>query len=478
MNQEDRIRICSTCKNRSFTTTEGLVCGKSGAKPTFEATCTDYQEDAAEKERLKNLEKEAKNPEISGLLAFFIYWVLPLGIALTVLGFFITPRTMEYYSGSIFLILYEIVFFGFYFYFSIYTIYAFIKRKPDAVFIAKYQLIILFVNNLLVLLTGNAGESMLDNPSRLITSSAWCVIFFLYLIFSEDVKDRIPKEERKLSGRNKKLVIISIILPIILFIFSVAEIAMNSVGTSIFASQKNKITQMCSKTSELLPLQVSDEMNWTGLTFDGQTVEYEYEYLDEVYTMLDGVASEAFYTLMSRYQTEMVKFNYSDIVSNNTDLLINAVVRSGVYDIRFKYCSPQGEPLFYVTLSNEELNSLGEESAYITSTESFELLIDAYNALLPAEFVEDCLVRECSYSAEGETLHYEMELVNSTMAQLAGLDQSYMKEFMLEAVPYMSDAPAIIAKMNGFTLSFRFTADCNDWWDCNVTVTNEEYNGL
>ena len=172
MNLEEKIKICRTCKNRSFNTTEGLLCGKSGAKPDFADTCSEYLPDDSEVERLKKAEENAKNTEISGLLAFLIYWALPIGIAMTVLGLFITPRNMEYYSGSYCLILYELIFFGFYFYFNIYTIYAFIKRKSDAVFIAKFQLIILFANNLLTLVSGNAGGTFLDNPSRLITSTA------------------------------------------------------------------------------------------------------------------------------------------------------------------------------------------------------------------------------------------------------------------------------------------------------------------
>ena len=256
------------------------------------------------------------------------------------------------------------------------------------------------------------------------------------------------------------------------------EFAFQEIGISLFTSEKTKITQYCENTSNMLPIQVSEEMNWTDLTFNGQTVEYTYEYLDEVYGLIEESASEELFTLMSRYQTELVKTSYADIITETADPLIDIVVNSKEYDLRFQYCSPKGEPLFCVTLSNEELKELDKAGIHTTSDESFESLIDAYNAMLPIEFVEDCLISKCSYSAKDKTLHYEMELVNSTMAQLSSLDQAYMKEVMMESMPYMTDAPGVIARLNGFTISFRFTADCSDWWESKVSINSEEYNGL
>ena len=115
MTQEDRCKICSVCKNRSFSMNEGLLCKLSSAKPEFESECPDFEKDEAEVEMQKKQKEDSD--KISGLMAFYVYWAIPIGILMTILSFFIIPRDMGYYAGSVSLILYEVAIYGFYFYF-------------------------------------------------------------------------------------------------------------------------------------------------------------------------------------------------------------------------------------------------------------------------------------------------------------------------------------------------------------------------
>ena len=133
---------------------QGITCGLTGGRPSFEGECLDYELDSEEKERVeRQQEEDLKSAKLTGFPAFYIYFALPIGLIWTLVSL-ITSFSAESYAGNRFLMAGDIVLWFFYFYFSIYTIYAFVKRKPDAVFFAKYQLIMVFLTNLLVLIGG------------------------------------------------------------------------------------------------------------------------------------------------------------------------------------------------------------------------------------------------------------------------------------------------------------------------------------
>jgi hypothetical protein len=479
MTLEERIKICSTCKNKTFSSSEGLLCGKTGRKPEFVNTCYDYDADSKEIERQKaKLEEEAKSDEISGFMAFYVYWSIPIGIVITLISLFTSQIITPEVGSNICLTLYAVVFYAMYFYFSIYTIYAFVKKKSDAVFIAKYQLIILFINNLLTLITGNVGGGFLAEPSRLIPSLAWSVIFFLYLTFSEDVEYRIPKENRKLTKHNKTLFILSIILPVLLYVGAVFEFAKSTNGFTVFSTDETKIEQICKNTDAELPMLVGDGLYWTDVTVEEQTVEFKYEYIDEAYQDFQSFNSDAIYALLSNYQTELVKFQYASLIYDNTDPLLAVITQNGTYNLRFSYCSPDGEPLYYVNISSSEISQMAKDGIYATNSDSFASLVDSYNAILPIEYFEECMLRKCFISEDESTLHYDLRLVNMTMGDLSGLNQKYLKEYILELMPYFTDAPGVIARINNMDISYDFSADCSDWWNSKVLVKATEYNEI
>lgn len=42
MTREEYIKICNTCKNRGFDSSQGVICSLSSALPAFEEKCEDY----------------------------------------------------------------------------------------------------------------------------------------------------------------------------------------------------------------------------------------------------------------------------------------------------------------------------------------------------------------------------------------------------------------------------------------------------
>ena len=106
---------------------------------------------------------------------------------------------------------------------------------------------------------------------------------------------------------------------------------------------------------------MSDELYWVNVSLDGQTVEYKYEYTESVFESIKPYNSDYVYEFLSDYQTELVKSQYDDLVYQKTDPLINIVAESDKYDLRFVYCSPEGEYAYEVNISNEELLKLKDK---------------------------------------------------------------------------------------------------------------------
>ena len=105
-----------------------------------------------------------------------------------------------------------------------YTIYSFCKRKPDAVFLAKMYVIVTFASNILALINGEYDETGLGSLPRIIRSLVWGIIWFLYLSYSEQVKDIIPKSYRKIFSRDYYFISAFVIVPVLFLAIGVGEI--------------------------------------------------------------------------------------------------------------------------------------------------------------------------------------------------------------------------------------------------------------
>lgn len=111
MEMSEKIKICSTCKNREFNPECGTVCSFTKDKPSFEEVCDKYAADEAQ------LSKEASKAEaleeeksISGWLAFFVivktcsdslFTILPKNCPMTIAKLHTFPHShnrMKFYQ--------------------------------------------------------------------------------------------------------------------------------------------------------------------------------------------------------------------------------------------------------------------------------------------------------------------------------------------------------------------------------------------
>lgn len=105
-----------------------------------------------------------------------------------------------------------------------YTIYSFCKRKPNAVFLAKMYVIATFVPNILALIIGEYDESGLGSLPSIVRRLILEIIWFLYLSYSKQVKDIIPKSCRKIFMRDCYIIAAFVFIPILCFAIDVGEI--------------------------------------------------------------------------------------------------------------------------------------------------------------------------------------------------------------------------------------------------------------
>ena len=467
MTREEKIKYCSVCKNRKLDLDRGIICSLTGDIALFDNECENLVVDQEEVARQES-EKD-KAPDIKGFFAFFVYWAIPISLILTLINFISSYNSADY-GGSFLLKAFDVVFILFYVYFCIYTIYAFVKRKPDAVFFAKYLLIILFLTNLISLLTGNTDNGPLDNVPRILASILWSIIFYVFLCCSEDVKDRIPKETRKVKGLNKVLFILSIILPILLLIGGVVEIVAKSGG---FAGVEQQIEQVCEQNRASFPSYAGNGIVSTDMRVEGKQLVMEY--------MNEEVTKEDVDPLMIELTRLSAEEKIRKSLANLTkqDAIFPMLVKAG-YDATWQYVDSEREFLYSFSIPTESIAaSLKPDYSYETSKETFAKIFDTYEKALPYELFDDCTVRGISLSDDGRTLRYDLMLNNTSNSILAGLTPSYLKDYMTELLPLMQvDVPLIVAEINGKDISFDFHADGNSMWKMSAKFTPKDYEYL
>ena len=471
MTLEEQLKSCQVCTKRKFNPETGIVCGLTGGKPSFDDNCPDFDEDKEAVEDVAKRKAEAEKPaEISGLFAFFLYFSIPVGIIATVISFVTTLKTADY-SGSVCLKAFDVVYLLFYVYFAVYTLYAFIKRKPDAVFFGKYLLIVLFASNLLVLIAGGADDnSVMNSVGRVVGSLIWSVIFFVFLSTSQDVEDRIPKKTRKVKGLNKVLFILSIVLPILLYIGGIAELIGKNGG---FASAGAQVEQACELKKNELPSYVGDGISWTDMRVEGKQLLFEYLYEVADKDGIDPLALEMI-PILSKQKIMLMLPNLA-----KQDALFPLLVKAG-YDATWRYKDINGDFLYSFTVPSETIAAgLKPDYSYETPRETFDMLFNIYRKGLPYELFEECTVRGISLSEDGKTMHYDLLLNNADNSVLTNLTPSYLKDYMTEVLPIMQDdGPLEIAELNGKAISFDFHADGNPLWKMSAKFSPKDYEYL
>lgn len=77
---------------------------------------------------------------------------------------------------------------------AIYTIYAFIQRKPNALFYGRLYVFLVFVTNII---SAIGGSIEFGTAKEVVRGVIWSIIWFFYLLLSSQVQRIIPKSLEK-----------------------------------------------------------------------------------------------------------------------------------------------------------------------------------------------------------------------------------------------------------------------------------------
>lgn len=182
----------------------------TGEAPTFEgpSITTEYLKE---------------NTSISGWLSFFLFSITLGGLISAAVPIAQYQTAVAEY-GSHYLAWCDLSLGVMLFALAIYTLVAFFKRKPNAVFLAKTYVCTAFLTNLIVLFSGDYDESGLGSLPRIIRSLIWGVIWFAYLCNSNKVEEVIPKEYRKRTAKDYYIIATLAIIPILFLAVGIGDL--------------------------------------------------------------------------------------------------------------------------------------------------------------------------------------------------------------------------------------------------------------
>lgn len=447
MTREEQVEICAGCKQHKFDLNKGIVCGKTGELGDKGNECPDYESTGKSTSVTENLRNEPA--PISGFLKFYVYWSLPIGAVLTLIFTFIGFDS-TLWKMNMFLPLGDIVIAVIYCILCVYVMIAFINCRTDAVFMAKYQLIMMAVSNVLVIL---AAEPV----THTYTSLLWFVVFFAYVTFSNDIKERIPKETRKLTKFSKIFLPVSLCVPIVCFVLGVGEIVF---GGRFFASAEDKIEAYCQAMIEELPI---DELH--SVMVDGNTVVLGSNVDLGVMTDLD----EEYFSLVSR-EVSLMSMEYDE----EFDEFLKLCVEAG-YNIEYKYIDAVNNVNVSSVLTPEMISDVITSGYnYAITDAAWDEFLNLYNSNLPGYYFDDCYLQSVSVDSDNGVVRYDLELTNMPAATLMDLTSDELKDHMLSIFNDVFDYLTTLAQVSGFDIEYNFTADTSTAWESTVTISFDE----
>jgi hypothetical protein len=109
---------------------------------------------------------------------------------------------------------------------GIYAIYLILKLKNNAVMVAKFYLIIVFLSNVLNIIISlifsqpiSSDTGFMNDTSMIIRSVVFSIVWFLYLTYSQRIKNTYPKKKRETKTIDKLIFMIVLAIIIIMNIF-------------------------------------------------------------------------------------------------------------------------------------------------------------------------------------------------------------------------------------------------------------------
>lgn len=144
---------------------------------------------------------EDENSKISGWLAFFLFAMM-FGSIISAVAM-IAQFNLGEYGGNWFLALADPILGVMLFALACYTLYSFIKRKTDAVFLAKTYVVAVFLSGLMALAVNSMDDGANTfKPMDIARPLIWGAIWFVFLSVSKQVERVFPPPVRQTDKKD------------------------------------------------------------------------------------------------------------------------------------------------------------------------------------------------------------------------------------------------------------------------------------
>lgn len=466
MEMADKIKICSTCKNREFNPECGTVCSFTKDKPSFEEVCDKYAADETQ------LSKEASKAEaleeeksISGWLAFFLWVGVGLGALISVImglaqtfgqgfGWFFTS-TYLIMMGSLLVT-------------AILTIIAFYKRNSNAVALATTYIAMIVLDGVMSLVIAAVSEDSSMYPQAF-RQLCWGAIWFSYLRQSSKVELIVPILTRTWN-KLEKFILALYILSLSIFTLSIVYVHQSENPQNIFFTDSSYINQNIAEANKELPINIADGIVLQRINKEQNAVVYIYQF-SNVYLSETGTDYWTENASVNRH--EMLYELYKD---PNSDAFLTTCFKEG-YNVIYRYNDAVSETLYTVTITPDDYKKALEGKSYKCPISELSDLVYKYNLQLPTDYMGDASLRRIYLAKNDSELVYVVRLPQMSLDDMSSITTSYLKEYVSSNWSDLYDSMIRLAVVNQMDICFEFNTYSGIEY-AKIRMTPEIYNKM
>lgn len=460
---EEKLQICKECKNR-IEYHSGLTCSITSSRPEFDDECPNYDPDHKEIEKnIRRAEKEEANKtKVRGWLAFFL-WVGIAGGMIFSIGKIILNNEFGTWLYSIICLAPMIIV-------AVMTIYAFYRRKDNAVALAYTYIGMMALNSvfaaILLIIGGDmySDSEIFDSILDIFKSLVWAVTWGSFIKMSDRVKNVIPIEIRKWKAPEKVLLLVYILMLGGIFLF--ANSATGQMAMKSTASIDSMIEQL---NAESMPNDLGDGVILKSVAKDNDMIAYSYVLTELEKREYDTESLDAYF-LQSKYSVLSLLFYNPE----RDQFSVRALNEN--YKLLYSYEDKNGESLGDVLITPQDYKRvIGNNGYNIVEEDVLNTLLKVYNGMLPCEYLGDAQLESIDMNYQEKSLVYSVKLPEMTMDEMSAITQSYLSNYISENWNAIEDSMITLAKINRMDIVFSFKAHYSGKDYAEVRITPDQY---
>lgn len=231
---------------------------------------------------------------------------------------------------------------------AVYTIYAFAKRKSNAVSVATTYIAMIVIDGIMGLIL----SVVLDETSELqdtIRQFVWGLVWFSFLRKYKKVEEWIPKENRTWKLPEKIILAVYILETCIVTGFTVY--VADSGNSQLMMKTDAFVESVIEEGNKLLPMDCGSGITFNSIAKDGDRIVYTYQFSNLAVSDFDMSLIESVSVEDKAEMLDMMLQEPADF-----DFIVNTCFKDG-YVFEKRYIDSESVLLFSYTITSEEYNA-------------------------------------------------------------------------------------------------------------------------